>query len=82
MRKQPAVEDPTEDLIPNHHHDTPCQCGHRHAEHSMFGPCKGCNDCDEDDDLESEHVHPYQRCACTNFQLVTATTEAELALTG
>ena len=80
MRKQPTIEDPAETLIPKHHHDTPCQCGHRHAEHSMFGQCKGCIDCAEDDDLESKHVHPYQRCACATFQVVTAM--AALALTG
>ena len=76
------VEDPDEELIPHHHHDTPCQCGHRHAEHSMFGSCHGCNDCSDDDDLEAEHEHPYQRCTCTMFQLVVAFDPDALALTG
>ncbi len=48
----------------------------------MFGSCHGCNDCSDDDDLEAEHGHPYQRCACTMFQLVVTFDEDELALTG
>jgi hypothetical protein len=59
-----------EKTIANHHYDTMCACGHRHAEHSAFGSCHGCAGCDEDDDLEAEHDHAYERCTCTDFQVV------------
>ena len=50
----------------------------------MFGSCHGCNDCDDDDNLEAEHEHAYVRCACTDFQLATEITldTADFALTG
>lgn len=71
-----------ERVIPNHHHDTPCGCGHRHAEHSIFGSCHGCSDCDEDDDLEAEHDHAYVRCDCRDFHVAASADASELALTG
>jgi hypothetical protein len=43
-----------------------CECGHRHPEHSLSGPCHGCHCCDDDDD-RSDHV--YERCRCTAFVL-------------
>lgn len=61
-----------EKVIPNHHYDTPCACGHRHAEHSAFGACHGCAGCDADDGLDGEHDHAYQRCTCADFQVACA----------
>lgn len=58
-----------EGTIANHHYDTPCTCGHRHAEHSAFGACHGCAGCDDDTDVEAEHDHAYERCTCTDFQV-------------
>ena len=58
-----------ERVIPNHHYDTPCTCGHRHAEHSAFNACHGCAGCDDDDDVNAEHDHAYVRCTCTDFQV-------------
>ena len=78
MNQDPPVHDPDDEaVIPRHHRDAPCECKHRHAEHSIFGSCHGCNDCSADDDLEAEHGHPYQRCACTNFELAVASFEPD-----
>jgi hypothetical protein len=78
MNQDPPVQDPADEaVIPQHHRDAPCECTHRHAEHSIFGSCHGCNDCSADDDLEAEHGHPYQRCACTNFELAVASFEPD-----
>lgn len=65
-------EDIAGPVIANHHHDTLCTCGHRHAEHSIFGSCHGCSDCDENDDLEAEHSHAYTRCDCVDFTVAYA----------
>jgi hypothetical protein len=78
MTQDPPAQDANdEDVIPQHHRDAPCACTHRHAEHSIFGSCHGCNDCSDDDDLEAEHVHLYQRCACTKFELAVASFEPD-----
>lgn len=46
----------------------PCMCGHRHAEHSLFGTCRACIGCGDDAgrDLDDEHV--YLQCACREFR--------------
>lgn len=66
-----------EATLPHHHHDVLCACGHRHAEHSLFGSCHGCQGCEPDDDLEAEHTHQYLRCVCTDF-VVAADVTVEL----
>lgn len=63
-RRRPGPQ--PEEHVP--HHDTPCECGHRHAEHSMFGTCHGCSSCHDDDDPSAEHDHPYDKCVCTEFK--------------
>jgi hypothetical protein len=47
-----------------------CMCGHRHAEHSLFGTCRACTDCEDDmgSDVDGEHV--YQQCQCREFRVV------------
>jgi hypothetical protein len=74
-----ADGDLDEKVIPNHHYDTMCTCGHRHAEHSIFGSCHGCASCDVDDDPTAEHEHSYARCTCTDFQVAYADGIAEIA---
>jgi hypothetical protein len=46
----------------------PCRCGHRHAEHSLFGTCRACTDCEEDVVYDDEDEHPYQQCECREFR--------------
>jgi hypothetical protein len=86
MPTPPLAQEPADEVVEHnpHHHDAPCECGHRNAEHSIFGSCHGCTDCSDDDDLEAEHSHPYARCACKDFRFasMTADDEAGLALTG
>ena len=44
--------------------DDPCLCGHRHAEHSAFGVCRGCTRCDGE---SANAHHDYEQCTCTSF---------------
>jgi hypothetical protein len=46
-----------------------CTCGHRHAEHSLFGTCRACTDCD-DDLVREDDEHPYEQCECRQFRVV------------
>ena len=82
MRRRPQpLPDPVEDDVPDF--DARCDCGHREAEHSMFGPCHGCDGCAPDDDPNAEHTHPYDRCSCTDFRLaVDVEASTDFALTG
>jgi hypothetical protein len=47
-----------------------CMCGHRYAEHSMFGTCRACTDCEDDVVVEEDDEHVYQQCQCRAFQAV------------
>jgi hypothetical protein len=49
----------------------PCECGHLHPEHSLFGTCRGCLDCitPYDEDRDADDHHPYRQCACRKFVL-------------
>jgi hypothetical protein len=47
-----------------------CVCGHRHAEHSLFGTCRACADCEDDMGRDVDEEHPYQQCKCREFRVV------------
>lgn len=47
-----------------------CICGHRHAEHSLFGTCRACTDCGADMSGDFDNEHPYQQCQCREFRVV------------
>jgi hypothetical protein len=47
-----------------------CMCGHRHAEHSLFGTCRACVDCEGDISVDLDDEHVYQQCQCGEFRVV------------
>jgi hypothetical protein len=47
-----------------------CMCGHRHAEHSLFGTCRACVDCEGDISVDVDDEHAYQQCHCREFRVV------------
>jgi hypothetical protein len=48
----------------------PCMCGHRYAEHSMFGTCRACTECEDDTGSDDEDDHPYDQCECREFRTI------------
>jgi hypothetical protein len=46
-----------------------CTCGHRHAEHSLFGTCRACVDCEGDTSIDVDAEHVYQQCQCREFRV-------------
>lgn len=50
-----------------------CACGHMNPEHSLFGTCRGCLDCETHAD-----DHPYQQCGCRKFSLIDSAAHVRL----
>jgi hypothetical protein len=49
----------------------PCLCGHRHAEHTLFGTCRACTDCEDDMGRDADDdEHAYVQCECREFRAV------------